>query len=277
MYRSNYLSLIALLVICLVVPKLSHAQLTLTSKDLPRAINETSGLEVHKGLFLTFNDSGGTTELFTFDQGGQLLNSFEVQGAKNVDWEDIAADLDHYYLADTGNNFGKRSDQKIYILNRSFELTDTITINYKAQKSFKKRKKHPFDAEALASFGDQLVLFSKDRETQNSAVYLIDKTPGHYTLTPQDTLDVRCLITGADYHEASGLMGLVGYSPDGVQYLYLLPEFSVPYDQSKMQTFVLPVNPAQIEAIHVESPSVIWMTSEDEGLGLPRLFKATIE
>ena len=277
MYRSNHLSLIALLLMCLVVPKLSHAQLTLTSKDLPRAINETSGLEVHKGSFLTFNDSGGTTELFTFDQGGQLLNSFEVQGTKNVDWEDITADLDHYYLADTGNNFGKRSDQKIYILNRSFELTDTITINYKAQKSFKKRKKHPFDAEALASFGDQLVLFSKDRETQNSAVYLIDKTSGHYALTPQDTLDVRCLITGADYHEASGLMGLVGYSPDGVQYLYLLPEFSVPYDQSKMQTFVLPVNPAQIEAIHVESPSVIWMTSEDEGLGLPRLFKATIE
>ena len=262
---------------CLVVPKLSHAQLILNSKDLPRAINETSGLEVHKGSFLTFNDSGGTTELFTFDQGGQLLNSFEVKGTKNVDWEDITADLDHYYLADTGNNFGKRSDQKIYILNRSFELTDTITISYKAQKSFKKRKKHPFDAEALASFGDQLVLFSKDRETQNSAVYLINKTPGHYALTPQDTLDVRCLITGADYHEASGLMGLVGYSPDGVQYLYLLPEFSVPYDQSKMQTFVLPVNPAQIEAIHVESPSVIWMTSEDEGLGLPRLFKATIE
>jgi len=277
MYRSNHLSLIALLLMCLVVPKLSYAQLTLTSKDLPRAINETSGLEVHKGSFLTFNDSGGTTELFTFDQGGRLLNSFEVQGTKNVDWEDITADLDHYYLADTGNNFGKRSDQKIYILNRSFELTDTITISYKAQKSFKKRKKHPFDAEALASFGNQLVLFSKDRETQNSAVYLIDKTSGHYALTPQDTLDVRCLITGADYHEASGLMGLVGYSPDGVQYLYLLPEFSVPYDQSKMQTFVLPVNPAQIEAIHVESPSVIWMTSEDEGLGLPRLFKATIE
>jgi hypothetical protein len=277
MYRSNHLSLIALLLMCLVVPKLSYAQLTLTSKDLPRAINETSGLEVHKGSFLTFNDSGGTTELFTFDQGGRLLNSFEVQGTKNVDWEDITADLDHYYLADTGNNFGKRSDQKIYILNRSFELTDTITISYKAQKSFKKRKKHPFDAEALASFGNQLVLFSKDRETQNSAVYLIDKTSGHYALTPQDTLDVRCLITGADYHEASGLMGLVGYSPDGVQYLYLLPEFSVPYDQSKMQTFVLPVNPAQIEAIHVESPSAIWMTSEDEGLGLPRLFKATIE
>ena len=277
MYRSNHLSIIALLLLSIVLPELSHAQLTLTSKDLPRAINETSGLEVHKGMFLTFNDSGGTTELFAFDRAGQLLNAIEIANTENIDWEDITADPEHYYIADTGNNFGKRSDQKIYILNRSFELTDTITISYKAQKSFKKRKKHPFDAEALASFGDQLVLFSKDSETQSSAIYLIDKTPGHYALTPQDSLNVGCLITGADYHESSGLMGLVGYRPDGVQYLFLLPEFSVPYEQTKMQTFILPVNPAQIEAIHIESPSQIWMTSEDEGLGLPRLFKATIE
>ncbi|MDA0844260.1 MAG: hypothetical protein O3C07_06010 [Bacteroidetes bacterium] len=277
MNRLHRLAIIVILLVGFILPELSHAQLTLTSKDLPRAINETSGLEVNNGLFLTFNDSGGTTELFIFDQGAQLLSSIPVEQTKNVDWEDITADLDHYYIADTGNNYGKRCDQKIYILSRSFVLLDSITISYKAQTSFKKRKKHPFDAEALASFGNQLVLFSKDRKTQQSSVYLIDKKAGHYTLKPQDSLEVGCLVTGADYHQASGLMGLTGYSLDGVQYLFLLPDFSVPYDQSKMETFVLPVAPAQIEAIHIESPSVIWMTSEDEGLGLPRLFKATIE
>ena len=41
MYRSNHLSIIALLLLSIVLPELSHAQLTLTSKDLPRAINET--------------------------------------------------------------------------------------------------------------------------------------------------------------------------------------------------------------------------------------------
>ena len=86
MYRSNHLSIIALLLLSIVLPELSHAQLTLTSKDLPRAINETSGLEVNNGLFLTFNDSGGTTELFIFDQGAQLLSSIPVEQTKNVDW-----------------------------------------------------------------------------------------------------------------------------------------------------------------------------------------------
>lgn len=266
-----------LVLLFVISPELCHGQLTLTALDLPRAINETSGLEVNKGLFLTFNDSGGTTELFAFDQSGQLINTVMVANAQNVDWEDITADLDHYYIADTGNNYGKRNNQKIYILSRNFEIQDSITISYKAQKSFKRRKKHPFDAEALASFGNQLVLFSKDRETLSSAVYLIDKKPGHQVLEPQDSLEVGCLITGGDFHEPSGLMGLTGYSSDGVQYLFLLPEFSVPYDSSKMQKFVLPVKPAQIEAIHIANPNEIWLTSEDEGLGLPRLFKAVIE
>lgn len=266
-----------LALLCIIAPELCRGQLTLTALDLPREINETSGLEVHNGLFLTFNDSGGTTELFAFDQSGQLLNTIMISQTKNTDWEDIAADLDHYYIADTGNNYGKRNDQKIYILNRNFEIQDSITISYKAQKSFKRRKKHPFDAEALASFGNQLVLFSKDRKTLNSAIYLFDKNPGNLSLEPMDSLEVGCLITGADFHEPSGLMGLTGYSPDGVQYLFLLPEFSVPYDSSKMQKFVLPVTPAQIEAIHIANPKEIWLTSEDEGLGLPRLFKATIE
>ena len=85
-----------------------------------------------------------------------------------------------------------------------------------------------------------------------------------------------CLITGADFHKDSGLMGLTGYSKDGSQFLFLMPDYCVPYDQSKMKRYVLPVMQAQIEAIHIESPSAIWLTSEDEGLGLPRLFKVNI-
>ena len=253
-----------------------RAQLNLESIDLPRIINETSGLEVHKGFFLTFNDSGGTPELFKFDQSGRLLKTYPINGATNIDWEDITADDEYYYISDTGNNYGKRSDQKIYILTRNFELLDSIAISYNQQKTYKRRKKHPYDAEALANFGDHLVLFSKDRETQNSAVYLIDKKAGRYSLEPRDMLKVGCLITGADYHNSSGLMSLTGYDAAGTQYLFLLPDFSVPYDQSKIQRFVLPVSPAQIEAIHIQSPHQIWMTSEDEGLGLPRLFKASI-
>ena len=56
MNRLHRLAIIVILLVGFVLPELSHAKLTLTSKDLPRAINETSGLEVNNGLFLTFND-----------------------------------------------------------------------------------------------------------------------------------------------------------------------------------------------------------------------------
>ena len=52
MNRLHRLAIIVILLVGFVLPELSHAQLTLTSKDLPRAINETSGLEVNNGLSL---------------------------------------------------------------------------------------------------------------------------------------------------------------------------------------------------------------------------------
>ncbi|MGB0451050.1 MAG: hypothetical protein ACPGGF_02900 [Flavobacteriaceae bacterium] len=253
-----------------------NAQISLETIELPRQINETSGLEIIGDNFVTFNDSGGESELYFFDKTGRLTGSAVVHEAHNVDWEDICSDPNYYYIADTGNNYGKRRDQKIYRLNRNLILKDSITLSYAAQKSFKRRMTHPFDAEALADFNDSLILFSKDRSTNNSAVYQIAKQPGHQVLVAKDSLYVECLITGADFHKDSGLMGLTGYSKGGSQFLFLMPDYSVPYDQSKMERYVLPVMPAQIEAIHIESPSAIWLTSEDEGLGLPRLFKVVI-
>ena len=45
---------------------------------------------------------------------------------------------------------------------------------------------------------------------------------------------------------------------------------------SKFEKYTIPVKPAQIEAIKVEDSSTFWLTSEDEGEGSPRLFKACI-
>ena len=39
---------------------------------------------------------------------------------KHKDWEDITADSDHFYIADTGNNYATRENLRIYILDRHF-------------------------------------------------------------------------------------------------------------------------------------------------------------
>ena len=46
--------------------------------------------------------------------------------------------------------------------------------------------------------------------------------------------------------------------------------------QSTIKKYKIPVGKAQIEAVKIIDDSSFWLTSEDEGAGLPRLFKFKI-
>ena len=85
---------------------------------LPKIINETSGLEILNEVFITHNDSGGEPSLYFFNLDGEIINSKKLEEESfweiyNNDWEDITADEDYIYIADTGNNFGTRDNLSI--------------------------------------------------------------------------------------------------------------------------------------------------------------------
>ena len=122
-------------------------------------------------IFITHNDSGDKAKLYVFNPKGRLIKSVRFHDIKNKDWEDIAADDDHYYIADTGNNYANRKNLKIYILTKELIVKGEISISYSAQKDFTKRALNSFDAEALTVVGDSLALFSKNRLTQQTELY----------------------------------------------------------------------------------------------------------
>ena len=101
---------------------------------LPKIINETSGLEILNDVFVTHNDSGGEPSLYFFNLSGEIINSIMLEKENfweiyNNDWEDITADEDYIYIADTGNNFGTRDNLNILKLKISdFTIDDKITI-----------------------------------------------------------------------------------------------------------------------------------------------------
>ena len=45
----------------------------------------------------------------------EKIMEIELNELTHKDWEDIAADSDYFYVADTGNNYATREDLKIYI------------------------------------------------------------------------------------------------------------------------------------------------------------------
>lgn len=252
----------------------------LISLELPKEINETSGLEIINNNFITHNDSGGDPVVYEFNQNGVIINRHNINGdsgynLENIDWEDLGADGEYLYIADTGNNFGTRKDLKLIKVDPSnnFQAVDEINISYKDQESFLPKLRHKFDAEGLTIIDDQIALFSKDRDSLNTDIYFIPTNGG--PLSSINTFNVKALITGADYDNNLGLLALISYDSDGNQYIILFPNFN-PEGKSSFKKFRIPIDKSQMESIKIINKNEFWITSEDEGRGHPTLFKIVV-
>jgi len=252
----------------------------LTTIKLPKEINETSGLEIINNNFITHNDSGGNPILYEFNQEGVIINRFNINDGsgynlENVDWEDLGADGEYLYIADTGNNFGNRKDLKLITVDPSsnFQAVNEISISYKDQESFLPKLRHKFDAEGLAIIDDQIALFSKDRDSLNTDIYFIPSNGG--PLSSINTFSVNALITGADYDKDLGLLALISYDSDGNQYIILFKNFN-PKGKNSFKKFRIPIDKSQMESIKIINKNEFWITSEDEGSGHPSLFKIVV-
>ena len=242
--------------------------------ELPAVVEETSGLARIGEDLLTHNDSGDQAALYQISTSGDLVNTIGIQGAIHRDWEDMAQDEKHYYIADTGNNKGKRKDLTVYILSHDFVLQDSIKIAYSKQRSFKKKKKTKYDAECLISYGDSLLIFSKNRKSRSTQLYAFPKKAGTYSLTSLKKFKVNTLITGGDYDADAKLLVLTGYLPDRSQYLIKAQPFALnALDEVILEKYKLPLEKAQVEAVSIIDSSQVWISSEGEGLNIPFIKK----
>jgi hypothetical protein len=261
---------------------------------LPKIVNETSGLEILNEVFITHNDSGGDPSLYFFNLNGEITNSKKLEQESfweiyNNDWEDITADKDYIYIADTGNNFGTRDNLSIIKVKISdFSVDSKIDIFYSDQESFFPSLKHKYDAEALLIIEDKLALFSKDRDSLNTDLYLIDDTiKGKQELSSIAKFNVNTLITGGDYNIETGILALVSYSSKrnfflnflrDDQYLILFEDFDIenPLNNS-FKKYRIPIERAQIESVKIINDKLFWVTSEDEGIGNPYMYKLEVK
>ena len=252
---------------------------------LPKIINETSGLEILNEVFITHNDSGGEPSLYFFNLNGEIINSKKLEEESfweiyNNDWEDITADEDYIYIADTGNNFGNRDNLNIIkVKTTDFSIDSKIDISYKDQQTFLPRPKHKYDAEALFLIEDKIAILSKDRSELFTDLYLIDKeSNSKQVLESKITYNVNSLITGGDYNKDMSLLALVSYNSKGSQFLILFEDFNLKnLAEKKFRKFKIPLESAQVEAIKIIDNNTFWITSEDEGIGSPYMYKIKVE
>ncbi|MDX8341611.1 hypothetical protein SLH46_20600 [Draconibacterium sp. IB214405] len=204
--------------------KESSAVITLEAEkfipEIADKLNEISGLMIYKDHFWGFNDSGGENELYGFNKSGKIKYEIEFENAKNNDWEAMTQDSKHIFIGDFGNNMGTRNDLSIYkIKKKDISKKEeqkleakAIEFKYTEQKQFHfPDKSTPYDCEAMVAFKNKLYLFSKNWRDGTTWQYELATKKGEYEITPTDTFDVKCLITGADISPDKKTLALVGY------------------------------------------------------------------
>ena len=249
---------------------------------LPISVYETSGLEIINGNLVTINDSGNPSNLYYFNQDGELLFRRIFNQLKNNDWEDLTADEEFIYIADTGNNIDTREDLQIIKIpidseNNYFEI---INFHYPEQVKFiTLEKSSQYDAEGLITIGENLIIFTKNKLKKITEIYTLPKIAGTYEAKKIGSLNIQSIITGADYDSKTKLLALTGsLSFKGDKYyIFKIKDFDPKKPiNNQIDMYEIPLEKTQVESIKIIDKNTFWFTSEAESFGSPYLFKISL-
>ena len=244
------------------------SQLVVEDINLSKNLDETSGLEIINKQLVTINDSGNDPVLFYINESGNILDERKLNCCKNNYWESLDADSDYVYIADFGNNYDTRKNLsiiKIPIDKSSNENPEIINFLYPEQKKFKRiYRRSEYDAEALISFGDILLIFTKNKRKKITEIYSLPKYGGNFKAQKIGSLNTESIVTGADYYKKTNTLVLTSTINFDEYYILVINDFSLNNKDHKINMYEIPIGKTQVEAIKIIDENTFWITSEDE-------------
>lgn len=246
----------------------SYSQKLTKDISLSKKIDETSGLEIVDGQFITHNDSGGDPKLYYLDKKGKIVFERTLDGVKNNDWEDITKDDQFIYVANMGNNFDTRKNLSIVKtpIDPSSSEAELIEFNYPEQVKFTTAySQSQYDAEALITIDDYLIILTKNKLKKITEIYALPKIAGKYEAKKIGSLNTQSIITGGDYDPDTKLLALTGTLMFNEYYILKIEDFDLESKKDyKIDTYEIPIGKTQVEAIKIIDSNTFWITSEDE-------------
>lgn len=254
---------------------------------LPREVGESSGLALYRGQLWTLNDSGNGPWLYRLDEQGQIEYRVRLEGAANIDWESMAADEDSLYVADCGNNSGRREwlqlytaawskletagpDQEVPAARVEFGFADPAPVNGV--------QAHDNDCEAIASVEGEIWLLTKGWSSLNSRLYRFDPAGDRRKLTAVDSWPVKGLVTGLDYSARRKQLVLLGYTLgrfNSDTFIWLVPVSAGGPDWDGAQRYTLWPS-GQWEAVVWQGDDLL-LSRENSLLGEARLGRVRLD
>ena len=256
-----------------------EAQTIVTKVELPSSVYETSGLEKVDDNLITINDSGNQPVIYYLNESGEVIIERNFSGLQNNDWEDLTVDEEFIYIADIGNNFDTRDNLRIIkapldSADNSFEI---INFYYLEQEDFSFKQLSKYDAEALVSIDENLLIFTKNRAKKITEIYKLPKKAGNYKAELIGKIDIESIVTAADFDEKMKLLVLTSTKDFNEYYIHKIKNFKISKLKNlKTDTYKIPIGKTQVEAIKIIDKDNFWITSEAEFMGSPFLYKISL-
>jgi hypothetical protein len=198
---------------------------------VPLVLAELSGLAAssrHPGVLWTHNDSGNAFQVFAIDELGTVLATLTLTGVEpkevsRMDLEDIAVGpcapgepRSCIYLADTGDNFERRAQVRIFRFPEPEEVADA-TVPVETLPFTYPDKPHDAEALVLEPRTARLAVITKARDSLGEVFALEGLAPGTVAkatrlgeLRAPGNVDFRT--TAADLHESGQRLVLRTYT-----------------------------------------------------------------
>jgi hypothetical protein len=208
------------------------------------ALDECSGIvksRRYPGVYWVHNDSGDSARIFAVDGFGNRIGEVAIDGARNVDWEEITADdAGRLYICDIGNNRSDRRDLAIYVVpepdpwrDRRVALAERIGFRYPDQVVFPDPTQS-HDGEAAFWHSGQLYVLTKRRGDLWTRLY---RFPDRDAMTPAGTAHAadpaqragagEVTITLVDSLAVGSLVTAASLDPEGKELAILAFEYLV--------------------------------------------------
>ena len=182
-------------------------------------LDELSGLAAstrHEDVLYGLNDSGDSSRIFALTSTGTHLATFDLENARNEDWEDIAhapcASGDCLWVADIGDNDFIRTEYQIYLMEEptSIEPGDHVVSSERLDFTY---PDGPHDAEVLLVHPrtGAVTIVTKVEDGPASVYELPSLLPGSMLQATKvgevDPPDGRAKFTGGAVHpDATGVL-----------------------------------------------------------------------
>jgi hypothetical protein len=176
-----------------VLPIRDYLELRFIAKLEPGPARENSGIVKSRrfqNVYWMHNDSSDAPRIYPINAAGENYRSATyndapgvlLEGAVNVDWEDITVDNQgHLIVGDVGNNRNDRRDLTLYLVEEPdpvssrIEVLKKIVVRYPEQKSFPAGEdEFNFDCEAIFTVDNTIHLLTKHRSNDMTRLYRLD-------------------------------------------------------------------------------------------------------